>query len=183
MSCLSCAAPSYSPLAAQNIEPIGHDSAQNAYYYLDDSRLWIKRTLPLKLTLNLKKRKLSPAPTEAAKRPRPASKRDGWEEIPDELLKEWEAPPVPAAQDGGSRASSALTSLDGEPGEQKMELDEDGPEPEPELDDALELDEDGRMPWEREYWAERERILNEPGFVEWEAVRACPVLSSFPHHS
>ncbi|KAK4701503.1 hypothetical protein P7C70_g4727, partial [Phenoliferia sp. Uapishka_3] len=302
-----------------NIEPIGYDSSNNAYFYFDDSRLWIRRAPPVDpnepkpkpRTLSLthraappqkrarrspspdelmvqsstnghshsKKRKLSqpPAPspssaptpsTSNTKRPRlsaSAGRRasgrgsrgdDGWEEIPEELLREWgEKGAEEEKKDGdweeddekdgsvASGGSSALTSLDGRDVEEELEEEE---EEEPEEEDEDEEDEgevdrevleangdggngvdedeemvkedegvmevkgeevreevvevqvgqdkmevegepeaeeqqevvnedeevgaDGLLPWEREYWKERDAQLAQPGFFEWEAV-------------
>ncbi|KAL8286836.1 hypothetical protein RQP46_004364 [Phenoliferia psychrophenolica] len=179
-----------------NIEPIGIDSHHNSYYYLDDSRLWIKRSAPLpKLKLGGSsgggvKRAHSPPPFSStstpapSKRSRPNGRRgdDGWEEIPEELLREWGNGDGGAAEEtrGASEgAMSALTSLDerekigekedGE-GAEDGDVEMQSEEPLAEQEEDVADEEDGRMAWEREYWDGRERMLADPNFVEWEAI-------------
>lgn len=135
-----------------------------------------------------KERGTKRAVDEVEESPRKRGRRDReevWEEIPEELLQEWEEPGEGKGKGKareGSVASSGLTSLgeEEEDGDEEMEVDEPEPEVvEEEVDEEEEITQieedeyDGRMQWEKDYWAERARC-DVKGFVEWEAVSSLP---------
>ncbi|GAA6010386.1 hypothetical protein JCM10207_005203 [Rhodosporidiobolus poonsookiae] len=164
--------------SAWRLDPIGQDSDGNKYFHLADDRLWVQRPAP------------PPNPAQPAgaavapvRRPRTllglrAGPRDKSKKgtvtttVRHKLKKDPETGEFVRDDEG-----EAKPETDAEGNEVKAEVEDDDDEDEPTAAEAaaqlrvLVEQDDSPMPdWEREYWEERARAENTPGFVEWEAL-------------
>ncbi|GAA5940969.1 hypothetical protein JCM10213_008020 [Rhodosporidiobolus nylandii] len=157
--------------SAWRLDPMGTDGEGNKYYQLADDRLWVQRPAPPP----------NPAqPAGATGHPQVAVKK------PKTLLG-LKAGPRDKSKKGTVTGTVRVKLKKDKATGRYLQVDEDeqaaaaAPESEAvkgedgeEEDHPVQLvEEDVEMPlWEQEYWEERIRAENTPGFVEWECVCA-----------
>lgn len=158
---------------AQRLDPIGKDADGNQYYHTADDRLWMQRPVP---------------PSNAAqpsgqplRRPRTLL---GLQAGPRDKSKKGTVTGVMRFK---LRKNPKTGDFEQDPGDdEEVEGDEGAKGEEGEADEAEGVktgmksaeEQDAEMQeWEREYWEERVRADNTPGFVEWEAVRSTCTFS------
>ncbi|GAA6012011.1 hypothetical protein JCM8202_004229 [Rhodotorula sphaerocarpa] len=152
--------------AAWRLDPIGKDADGNQYYHTADDRLWMQRPVP---------------PSNAAqpsgqplRRPRTLL---GLQAGPRDKSKKGTVTGVMRFK---LRKNPKTGDFEQDPGDdEEVEGDEGAKGEEGEADEAEGVktgmksteEQDAEIQeWEREYWEERVRADNTPGFVEWEAV-------------
>ncbi|GAA5853386.1 hypothetical protein JCM8547_002436 [Rhodosporidiobolus lusitaniae] len=163
--------------SAWRLDPIGLDAAGNKYYHLADDRLWVQRTPPASnpsqpADAGVAEHQAAvgalengPHGQQGIKKPKTllglkAGPRDKSKKgtvtgtVRVKLKKDKATGRYLQVAEEGDLAAAAATE-GGEEEDVKPEREE----------------EEVEMPvWEREYWEERARAENTPGFVEWEAV-------------
>lgn len=167
--------PPTTPQKIQRLDPLGLDKDGNKYYHLADDRLWIQRRAP------------SASSPSGADSPALDEGQYGQQAIkkPKTLLG-LRAGPRDKSKKGTVTGTIRVKLKKDKVTGKYLQVTEDEPENEGGEDEEEKVHperevEEVEMPvWEREYWEERQRAENTPGFVEWEAVRfLSPSLSSF----
>jgi hypothetical protein len=168
--------PPTTPQKIQRLDPLGLDKDGNKYYHLADDRLWIQRRAP------------SASSSSGADSPALDEGQYGQQAIkkPKTLLG-LRAGPRDKSKKGTVTGTIRVKLKKDKVTGKYLQVTEDEPENEGEEDEEEKVHperevEEVEMPvWEREYWEERQRAENTPGFVEWEAVRSVPFfLCPFP---
>lgn len=156
----------------QRLDPLGLDKDGNKYYHLADDRLWIQRRAPGTGSEASPPLADGQYGQQAIKKPKTLL---GLRAGPRDKSKKGTVTGTIRVKLKKDKATGKFTQVaDDEQDVQVGEGDEDDEEkivvPEREIEEV-------EMPvWEKEYWEERARAENTPGFVEWEAVRSLPFL-------
>lgn len=185
-------------LTKQRLDPIGTDSEGNKYFHTADDRLWIQRDPPAADPSNPSDQPVRKPRTLLGLRagPRDKSKKGTVTGVVRFKLKK-NAETGAFEQVAEDEEAGPSTGVKGEDGDEDVKMGLSGP-----ASDAVKGEEDEgsnlgspalssskkladepaveqEMPsWEKQYWEERQRADNTPGFVEWEAVRCGSVLPS-----
>ncbi|GAA5839636.1 hypothetical protein JCM11251_003564 [Rhodosporidiobolus azoricus] len=159
--------------AAWRLDPLGSDSEGNKYYHLADDRLWIQRTPPQPNPYQPEGED-TPAGQVAGKKPKTLL---GLRAGPRDKSKKGTVTGTVRVKLKRDKASGRYLQVDEDdesPAVGNVDLSAEGDEEEGAAGEGAKrqtIEEDVEMPiWEKEYWEERARAENTPGFVEWEAL-------------
>ncbi|GAA6046433.1 hypothetical protein NBRC10513_001388 [Rhodotorula toruloides] len=183
--------------AAWRLDPIGTDSEGNKYFHTADDRLWIQRDPPAADPSNPSDQPVRKPRTLLGLRagPRDKSKKGTVTGVVRFKLKK-NAETGAFEQVAEDEEAGPSSGVKGEEGDEDVKMGTSGPASDavkgeddegsnlgsPALSSSKKLADEPvveqEMPsWEKQYWEERQRAENTPGFVEWEAV--CTTLDDW----